>query len=156
LAAGSPAMKLADTMRSILRFKGGEVWSVAPETSVFDALALMADHEIGALLVISDNRPVGIFSERDYARKVILHGKSSKLLQVHEIMASPVISVAPHNTVDDCMTIMTTSRVRHLPVVDQGRVVGIVSIGDLVKWIITAQDETIHHLENYISGKYPA
>ncbi|MCI0621211.1 MAG: CBS domain-containing protein [Acidobacteria bacterium] len=149
-------MKLADTMNSILRSKGRQVWSVSPNTSVFDALAMMADHEIGALLVISDNRPVGIFSERDYARKVILQGKSSKLLQVQEVMASPVISVALHNTVDDCMNVMTDSRIRHLPVVDQDRVVGIVSIGDLVKWIITAQDETIHQLENYIAGKYPA
>ncbi|MCI0419605.1 MAG: CBS domain-containing protein [Acidobacteria bacterium] len=143
-------------MNSILRSKGRQVWSVSPNTSVFDALAMMADHEIGALLVISDNRPVGIFSERDYARKVILQGKSSKLLQVQEVMASPVISVALHNTVDDCMNVMTDSRIRHLPVVDQDRVVGIVSIGDLVKWIITAQDETIHQLENYIAGKYPA
>jgi len=149
-------MKLADTVQSILRSKGGQVWSVSPDTSVFDALAKMADHEIGALLVISDSRPAGIFSERDYARKVILQGKSSKLLQVREIMASPVISVAPHNTVDDCMNLMTANRIRHLPVVDKDRVVGIVSIGDLVKWIISAQDDTIHQLENYITGKYPA
>ena len=149
-------MKLADTVNSILGSKGQQVWSVSPDTSVFDALAMMADHEIGALLVISDNRPVGIFSERDYARKVILQGKSSKLLEVREIMASPVISVAPHNTVDDCMNVMTASRIRHLPVVDQDRVVGIISIGDLVKWIISAQDDAIHQLENYITGKYPA
>ena len=149
-------MKLADTVQSILRSKGGQVWSVSPDTSVFDALAKMADHEIGALLVISDSRPAGIFSERDYARKVILQGKSSRLLQVREIMASPVISVAPHNTVDDCMNLMTANRIRNLPVVDKDRVVGIVSIGDLVKWIISAQDDTIHQLENYITGKYPA
>jgi CBS domain-containing protein len=149
-------MKLADTVNSILGSKGRQVWSVSPDTSVFDALAIMADHEIGALLVISDNQPVGIFSERDYARKVILQGKSSKMLQVREIMAGPVISVAPHNTVDDCMNVMTASRIRHLPVVDKDRVVGIVSIGDLVKWIISAQDDTIHQLENYITGKYPA
>ena len=149
-------MKLADTVNSILGSKGRQVWSVSPDTSVFDALAMMADHEIGALLVISDNQPVGIFSERDYARKVILQGKSSKMLQVREIMAGPVISVAPHNTVDDCMNVMTASRIRHLPVVDKDRVVGIISIGDLVKWIISAQDDTIHQLENYITGKYPA
>src|SRR5438552_10973916 len=105
-------MKLTDIVNSILRSKGRQVWSVSPDTSVFDALAIMANHEIGALLVISDNRPVGIFSERDYARKVILQGKSSRLLQVHEVMASPVISVAPHNTVDDCMNVMTASRIR--------------------------------------------
>ncbi len=149
-------MKFADTVNAILRSKGNQVWSVSPEASVYDALAVMAEHEIGALLVISDNQPVGIFSERDYARKVILQGKSSRFLQVREIMTSPVISVAPQHTVDHCMSLMTASRIRHLPVVDKDRLAGVVSIGDLVKWIITAQDETIHQLENYIAGKYPA
>ena len=149
-------MKLVDTIRSILKHKGGQIWSVSPDALVYHALELMSDKEVGALLVISDGKLVGVFSERDYARKVILHGKSSKQLQVREVMTSPVIFVTPKHNVDECMTIMTNSRVRHLPVVEDENVVGVVSIGDLVKWIISAQEETIHQLENYITGKYPA
>ena len=149
-------MKLVDTIRSILKHKGGQIWSVSPDAMVYHALELMSDKEVGALLVISDGKLVGVFSERDYARKVILHGKSSKQLQVREVMTSPVIFVTPKHNVDECMTIMTNSRVRHLPVVEDENVVGVVSIGDLVKWIISAQEETIHQLENYITGKYPA
>lgn len=149
-------MKLVDTIRSILKHKGGQIWSVSPDELVYHALELMSDKETGALLVISDGKLVGVFSERDYARKVILHGKSSKELQVREVMTSPVIFVTPKHTVDECMTIMTNSRVRHLPVVEDENVVGVVSIGDLVKWIISVQEETIHQLENYITGKYPA
>ncbi len=148
-------MKLIDTVRSVLGQKKGEVWSLSPESSVYQAIEMMAAKQVGALLVMAEGKLVGIISERDYARKVILRGKASKEIQVKEIMTSPVIFVTPKETVDECMTIMTTSRIRHLPVVDNDKVVGIVSIGDLVKWIISEQEVAIRHLENYITGKYP-
>jgi CBS domain-containing protein len=148
-------MKLIDTIRSVLGQKGGEVWSVSPESSVYQAIDMMADKQVGALLVMAEGKLVGVISERDYARKVILKGRASKEIQVKEIMTSPVIFVTPKETVDECMTIMTRRRIRHLPVVDDDKVVGIVSIGDLVKCIISEQEVAIQHLENYITGKYP-
>lgn len=148
-------MQVAGTIGDILRHKGHDVWAVPPTATVYDAIAMMADRHVGALVVVSERRLVGIVSERDYARKVILEGKSSKETQVKEIMTTPVIFVAPWHTVEECMRIMTTNRIRHLPVTEDENVVGVVSIGDLVKWITTAQEETIHHLENYITGKYP-
>jgi signal-transduction protein with cAMP-binding, CBS, and nucleotidyltransferase domain len=148
-------MRVVDTLSSILRTKGGQVWSVSPSTLLYDAIEMMADKEVGALLVISEGRLVGIVSERDYARKVILKGRSSKETEVAEIMTSPVISATPQDTVEESMRIMTDKRIRHLPVVDQGNVVGIVSIGDLVKWIISEQEHTIAQLENYITGTAP-
>ena len=148
-------MKLVDKISEVLQRKSGDVWWLAPDATVYEAIELMADRGVGALLVMSDGKLVGILSERDYARKVILKGKHSKETVISEIMTNDVISVTPDESVDDCMEIMTRNRVRHLPVVDGDSVVGMVSIGDLVKWIISGQEAAIRQLEDYISGKYP-
>jgi CBS domain-containing protein len=144
---------MADTVSSILRYKGHHVWSVSPDDSVFQAMSLMADKDIGALVVIGGETLVGIVSERDYARKVVLQGKSSKDTPVRDIMSSPVVFVSPNHTVDDCMRIVTTKRIRHLPVVLSEKVVGVVSIGDLVQKVISTQGETIQYLQEYIVGR---
>lgn len=138
------------TVRQLLQAKGGAVHSVSPDTRVFEALKLMAEKEIGALLVTDRGALVGIMSERDYARKVILHGKSSHDIPVREIMTSSVVTVTPGQTVDQCMALMTSKRIRHLPVMETGRLVGLVSIGDLVKEVIAEQEQTIRQLESYI------
>ncbi|HEY3132454.1 MAG TPA: CBS domain-containing protein [Acidobacteriota bacterium] len=148
-------MDRTDKIKEILKRKGRQVWSIAPDRLVYEALELMAEKNCGALLVISEDILVGIFSERDYARKVILKGKGSKETLVRDIMTSSVVSVDPENTVDECMRLMTEGRLRHLPVVENGKVAGLVSIGDLVNWVISAQEESIHQLHDYIVGKYP-
>ena len=148
-------MKPLDTLDSVLRFKGRQVWSIAPTATVYEAIAQMSERSVGALLVLSERRLAGIISERDYARKVILKDRSSKETEVREIMTDRVITASPGDTVEECMRLMTEHRIRHLPVLDGDKVVGIVSIGDLVNWTITAHEETIGHLQGYIEGRYP-
>ena len=140
------------TVRQILQLKGDYAWSVGPDDSVYDALRLMADKNIGALLVMENDKLVGILSERDYARKVILYGKTSKETIVHEIMSINVITVHPDQTVEECMELMTNKHVRHLPVMLDSKVVGMISIGDVVRSIIYQQRETIKGLEKYVTG----
>ncbi len=148
-------MKLVDPISSIIEKRSPVVWSVSPGDSVYEAMEIMAVRYVGALLVIDGDKLVGILSERDYARKVVLKGKSSRETPVREIMSTPVITVAPENTVDECMRLMTEKRIRHLPVLSGGGIAGVVSIGDLVKAIISEQEQTIRQLESYITGQYP-
>ncbi len=147
-------MKQTAKIGPLLSAKGGVVWTVAPSATVFDAITEMAERGVGALLVISEGRLLGIISERDYTRKVILKGHSSRDMRVDEIMTGDVATATAEETVEGAMRLMTERRIRHLPIVEGERVVGVVSIGDLVKWTITAQEETIAHLTNYISGGY--
>jgi len=137
-------------LKQLLEAKGGNVYSIMPDARVFDALKLMADKSVGALIVMEGGRLAGIISERDYARKVILHGKSSHDLQVRDIMTSKVISVHPGQTVEECMALMTEKRIRHLPVTEGELLIGVLSIGDLVKEVIAEQRQTIEQLESYI------
>lgn len=140
------------TMRQILEQKGGGAYSVSPDVSVFQALTVMAQRDIGAVLVIENERLVGIFTERDYARKLVLKGLNSRESSVGELMTPNVCTITPSQTVDDVMNIMTDNRFRHLPVVERGKIVGIVTIGDIVKAIIDEQERTISQLSNYIAG----
>jgi len=140
------------TIRELLKTKPTDVWSVAPDATVYDALDAMAKKDIGALPVVEGGHVVGIFSERDYARKVILKGRSSKEMRIDELMSSPVLYVRPEQTVEDCMALMTEKRVRHLPVLENDKLIGVITIGDIVKQIIVQQEYTIEQLENYIKG----
>jgi len=149
-------MELHDTVESVLSQKKPSVWSISPNATVYDALVLMAEKEIGSLLVMSGSRLVGLISERDYARKIILMGRSSKETTVEEVMAEEPVTVSPRETVSACMQLMTDHRRRHLPVVDGDRVVGVLSIGDLVNWIVQSHEQTIQQLHGYIAGAYPA
>lgn len=139
-------------IRQLLMNKGTDVWSTSPDVSVYDALILLAEKNIGALLVLQDGELVGIISERDYARKVVLYGKTPMETSVREIMVEDVVTVGPQMTIEDAMALMTEKRIRHLPVIEGTKIVGVISIGDLVKSIIADQEFTINQLENYIRG----
>ena len=149
-------MEIAGSVSAILAHKGSAVWSIAPNATVFDAIQLMADKNVGALPVVEDGRLAGIISERDYTRKVILKGKSSKETPVRDIMTQELITARSGASVTECMRVMTDKRIRHLPVMDGSKIIGLVSIGDLVRRIISAQTATIDNLEKYITGDYPA
>ena len=138
------------TLKMLLKDKGHDVWSVHPDDTVLDAIKMLAEKDIGALIVIKDDKPVGIFTERDYARNVYLKGKSSLDTAVRDVMVAPVICVKPDQTVDECMALMTATRFRHLPIMDGDELVGMVSIGDLVKSVIAEQQFTIEQMEQYI------
>ncbi|MBM3838291.1 MAG: CBS domain-containing protein [Verrucomicrobia bacterium] len=142
------------TIDSILKQKSGPLWSVSPDTTVFDTIQLMADKNIGAVLVKAGEKLVGIMSERDYTRKVAIKGKSSKETRVKEIISTPVVTVTPNHTVEECMRLMTENRIRHLPVLEGEKTIGVISIGDLVNWVISAQSVAIKQMENYIAGNY--
>jgi CBS domain-containing protein len=149
-------MKSSGTVSAVLHHKGSQIFSVPAEATVFEAIKIMADKNIGALLVMSGGKLAGVFTERDYTRNVVLHGKSSKVTPVREVISSEVISVGLNHSVEDCMKLMTDRRTRHLPVVEGEKVVGLVSIGDLVNWIISTQSATIDQMTHYITGGYPS
>lgn len=147
-------MQVRRTVRQVLQDKGTTVYTISPDDTVFRALEVMAERDVGALVVVDGSGAVvGVFSERDYARKVILHGRASRDLQVNAIMSSQVVTVTPEQTVSDCMRLMTGRRVRHLPVVDGGRLVGLVSIGDVVKAVMSEQEFLIEQLQAYVTGE---
>jgi CBS domain-containing protein len=143
------------TISAILRHKGSEVWSIGLDAAVLEAIELLAEKNVGALLVMDEDRPAGIVSERDYARKVELKGKIARDVYVREVLSGELITVTPNHSVEECMRLMSQHRIRHLVVLEEGKVAGIVSIGDLVNWIISAQTETIIQLQSYITGQYP-
>jgi CBS domain-containing protein len=145
-----------ETVGSMLRHKGSEIFWLSPEATVYEAVAMMADKGVGALLVLSGGKLTGIVSERDYARKVILKGKHSHEIQVKEIMTSPVYTVSPEHSVEDCMRTITAHRIRHLPVMAGDALLGVISIGDVVRSIISSQAHAIEQLSGYIEGRYPA
>jgi CBS domain-containing protein len=149
-------MKNSNTIAAVLESKSeNRILSIAPDDSVYEAIEKMAEYDVGALMVIANNRLVGVLSERDYTRKGILMGHPSRETRVGQIMTSPVVSVTPKHSVDECMALMTGHRIRHLPVLQGETVVGMISIGDLVKWVITGHEETIQALQGYITGGYP-
>ena len=147
-------MDVSGNISAILSQKGSDIFAVSPNDTVFDAVSLLAEKNVGAVLVMDGERLVGLFSERDYTRKVMLRGKRSRETKVAEIMSSDLKVVQPRDAVGDCLRLMTDKRIRHLPVVDGEKVVGVISIGDLVKWVIDCQSAAIAHLESYISGGY--
>jgi CBS domain-containing protein len=149
-------MDVSGNISAILNQKGRDIFTVSPDATVFDAVSLLADKNVGALLVMDGERLVGMLSERDYTRKVMLRGKRSRETTVAEIMSTDLKVVHPREGVQECLRLMTDKRIRHLPVLDGEKVMGLISIGDLVKWVISCQSAAIAHLENYIHGGYRA
>jgi CBS domain-containing protein len=154
-AVHETVLRFDEPVRSLLRLKGRTVWSIAPDATVFSALQLMAEKQIGCLVVLSGGYLAGTISERDYSRKVILQGRNSADTRVREIMSTPALYVTPDQTIDQAMRVMTQRRVRHLPVMEGDSVIGVLSIGDLVNWIVSSQQQTIRNLHSYIAGQYP-
>jgi CBS domain-containing protein len=148
-------MEIHGTVYDILHNKSGETWTTQPEDSVYDAIRLMGEKNIGALVVMDAELVIGVLSERDYSRKVVLQGRTSRDTRVGEIISRPAITVDCHDRIETCMQLMTQHRVRHLPVVEDGELVGLVSIGDLVSWVMSSQRHTIQQLQGYIAGEYP-
>ena len=148
-------MNITGTVGDLLRMKAGKLWTIEPEKTVFEGIKLMAQENIGALPVMSGGRLVGMLSERDYTRKVALLGRSSKETSIGQILTTPVVTATPATTIAEGLRLMTDKRVRHLPVLEGEKLLGIVSIGDLVNFVINAQQDTIHQLHNYIAGQYP-
>ncbi|MEO8026467.1 MAG: CBS domain-containing protein [Bryobacteraceae bacterium] len=155
IAAAAARTRLEERIGVILQEKGESVWSIPADASVYTAIKMMADQGIGAVPVLEGSQLIGMLSERDYARKVVLEGRNSRETLVGDIMTTSVATVTAESTIDECMRLMTAKRIRHLPVVRGEQLAGIVSIGDLVNWIISAQQETIEHLTSYIGGSYP-
>ena len=151
-----PVMEVAGTVSWILAQKSTTVWTIGPDAKVYDAIKMMADKNVGALPVVQNDKLAGIISERDYTRKVILQGRSSKETRVSEIMSMNLVVTHPNESLTGCMRVMTEKRIRHLPVLEEGKLVGMLSIGDALKWVISAQTATIEHLEQYIAGGYPS
>jgi len=148
-------MEIHGTVRDILQNKGGEVWTTTPEATVYDAIGLMGEKNIGALVAVDGDEVIGVLSERDYSRKVVLQNRTSRDTLVGDILSRPAITVSCGDSIETCMQLMTCRRIRHLPVVDNGALVGLVSMGDLVNWVMQSQRHTIQQLHGYISGEYP-
>jgi CBS domain-containing protein len=155
MALSEPSVRLDEPVRSLLRKKSPVVWSISPEGSVYEAIQLMSEKHVGCLLVLSGGHLTGIVTERDYARKVVLMGRASQQTRVREIMSKPVLFVREDDTMDGAMRLMSSRRLRHLPVLNGDDVVGVISIGDLVSWLLDAQQQTIQQLKGYINGSYP-
>ena len=148
-------MEIHGTVRDILQNKSGEVWTTSLQTTVYEAIGLMGEKNVGALVALDEGEVVGILSERDYSRKVVLQGRTSRDTLVGEILTRPAVTVRRKDPIEKCMQLMTSQRIRHLPVVEDGRLVGLISIGDLVSWVMQSQRHTILQLQGYLSGVYP-
>ena len=148
-------MEIQGAVRDILQSKGGQVWTTGPKDTVYEAIGLMGEKNIGSLVVVDNGEVVGVLSERDYSRKVVLHGRTSRDTLVGDILGQPVITIRRKDSIERCMQLMTEHRVRHLPVVDEDRLIGLISMGDLVRWVMESQNHTILQLQGYIAGDYP-
>lgn len=148
-------MEIQGTVRDIVQKKGGEIWTTSSTTTVYDAIGLMGEKNIGALVAVENDEVIGVLSERDYSRKVVLQGRTSRDTLVGDILSRPAITVNCADSIETCMKLMTSRRIRHLPVVEDGRLIGLISMGDLVNWVMQSQRQTIQQLQGYISGEYP-